>query len=66
MKKLVAVLATATIAFWTPSIVPVKAVPIVGCGIVPVNLEFQTIDTAFAGRRRFLARSAIRRRHGQR
>jgi hypothetical protein len=45
IRKLVAVLATASVAFWTPSIVPVKA-GAVGCG-VPVT-EYRTIDTAFA------------------
>jgi hypothetical protein len=44
IRKFVAVLATAGVAFWTPSIVPVKAKP--SCG-VPVT-SYQTADTAFA------------------
>jgi hypothetical protein len=44
-RKLVAVLATATLAFWTPSVVPVKARII--CG---VSQGYQTIDTAYADR----------------
>jgi hypothetical protein len=42
IRKLVAVLATASLAFWTPSIIPVKALTI--CGLT----EYRTIDTAFA------------------
>jgi hypothetical protein len=48
IRKLVAILATATLAFWTPSVVPVKAYYDGGCGFRPVTLEFQTIDTAYA------------------
>ena len=44
IRKCVAVAATASIAFWTPSVIPVKAKP-VGCGLVG---GFQTIDTAYA------------------
>jgi len=46
IRKSVALAVTASIAFWTPSIVPVKAVPI-HCGIVPAML-YQTVDTAYA------------------
>ncbi|MGD0561993.1 MAG: hypothetical protein ABSA66_02800 [Roseiarcus sp.] len=49
IRKLVAVLATASLAFWTPSIIPVKAVTNV---ILPCGVEagqYQTIDTAYAG-----------------
>jgi hypothetical protein len=42
IRKVIAILATATLAFWTPSIVPVKAFP--GCGL----LGWRTIDTAYA------------------
>ena len=45
IRKWVALAATASIAFWTPSVVPVKA-RIVGCG-APIT-EFRTIDTAYA------------------
>jgi hypothetical protein len=44
-RKWVAVAATASIAFWTPSVVPVKAFP-TGCG-VPVDM-YRTADTAYA------------------
>ncbi|MGD0561992.1 MAG: hypothetical protein ABSA66_02795 [Roseiarcus sp.] len=44
IRKLVAVLATASLAFWTPSIIPVKAFSM-GCGL---TTEYRTIDTAFA------------------
>ncbi|THD42836.1 MAG: hypothetical protein E7774_14370 [Bradyrhizobium sp.] len=44
LRRIVAVLATASVAFWTPSIVPMKAAP-VGCGLVG---QYQTIDTAYA------------------
>jgi len=47
LRRLVALAVAASIAFWTPSIVPVKA-SYVGCGFIPANLEFRTIDTAFA------------------
>ena len=43
IRKLVAVLAAASLAFWAPSIMPVKAG--IGCG--PVG-EYHTIDTAYA------------------
>ena len=47
IRKLVAVLATAGVAFWTPSIVPVKAVTsVVGCGVR--TIQYRTIDTAYA------------------
>src|SRR5271169_6415294 len=46
IRKWVALAATASVAFWTPSVVPVKAGP-VGCGIVPLG-SYRTIDTAFA------------------
>jgi len=45
IRKWVAVAATAGIAFWTPSIVPVKATP--SCYFS--KIEFRTIDTAYAG-----------------
>jgi hypothetical protein len=44
IRRFVAVMATAALAFWTPSIIPVKAHPI-GCGTVT---EYQTLDTAYA------------------
>ncbi|MDR3422687.1 MAG: hypothetical protein P4L80_15825 [Xanthobacteraceae bacterium] len=47
MRKLVAVLATATVAFWTPSVVPVKA-QLVRCGAQFDYLQCQTVDTAYA------------------
>ena len=47
IRKLVAVLATASLAFWTPSIMPAKAIVVLGpCG-VPLA-QYHTIDTAFA------------------
>ncbi|MGO4872265.1 MAG: hypothetical protein ACLPGW_16940 [Roseiarcus sp.] len=49
IRKLVAILATASLAFWTPSIIPVKATtgPFVPpCGFVPA--EYHSVDTAFA------------------
>ncbi len=47
IRKLVAVLATASLAFWTPSIMPAKAIMVLGpCG-VPVT-QYRTIDSAFA------------------
>jgi len=49
IRRFVAVLATATLAFWTPSVVPVKAKFSGGCGVLVPHLEFQTIDTAYAG-----------------
>jgi len=45
IRKWVALAATASIAFWTPSIVPVKA-SYTGCG-VPAG--YITADTAYAG-----------------
>ncbi len=46
IRKWVAVAATASVAFWTPSVVPVKALT-TGCGVqVPM---YRTIDTAYAG-----------------
>jgi hypothetical protein len=44
IRKWVALAATASIAFWAPSIVPVKAYPGYGCG--PVG--YRTADTAYA------------------
>jgi hypothetical protein len=41
IRKWVALAATASVAFWTPSIVPVKASV---CGVG----EYQTVDTAYA------------------
>jgi hypothetical protein len=41
-RKLVAVLAAASLAFWAPSIVPIKA------GIGQGFAEYRTIDTAYA------------------
>jgi hypothetical protein len=46
IRKLVAILATAGLAFWTPSIIPVKATTTSPCG-VPLT-EYRTVDTAFA------------------
>ena len=45
IRRWVALATTASIAFWTPSIVPVKAFP-TRCG-VPVG-SYRTVDTAFA------------------
>jgi hypothetical protein len=45
IRKWVAVAATASVAFWTPSVVPVKAFT-TGCG-VPIGM-YRTIDTAYA------------------
>ncbi|MGD1016782.1 MAG: hypothetical protein ABR863_10140 [Roseiarcus sp.] len=42
IRKLVAVLAAASLAFWAPSIIPAKATV---CGVV----EYHAIDTAYAG-----------------
>ena len=48
IRKLVAILATASLAFWTPSIVPVKAAyTLGGCGVSTVT-EYHAIDTAYA------------------
>ena len=44
IRKWVALAATASIAFWAPSIVPVKAVTI-GCGVYS---GYRTVDTAYA------------------
>ena len=41
IRKLVAVLAAASLAVWAPSIIPAKAIP--GC-----VSEYQTFDTAYA------------------
>jgi hypothetical protein len=48
IRKAIAIAATATLAFWTPSIIPMKAgaEPLGGCG-VRVG-QYQTIDTAYA------------------
>jgi len=46
IRKLVAVLATAGVAFWTPSIIPAKALYVGPCGFAPA--EYRTIDTAYA------------------
>jgi hypothetical protein len=47
IRKWVALAATASIAFWAPSIVPVKAGPgPIGCGVS--KIEFRTVDTAYA------------------
>jgi hypothetical protein len=46
IRKWVALAATASVAFWTPSVVPVKAMVVVRCG-VSVTL-YRTADTAFA------------------
>jgi hypothetical protein len=47
IRKLVAILATSSLAFWAPSIIPVKAKII--CGVNANNFEYRTIDTAYAG-----------------
>jgi hypothetical protein len=52
MRKWVAVAATASIAFWTPSIVPVKAFPTPGCGVRAGS--YRTVDTAFAAEGLFI------------
>ena len=44
IRKWVAVAATAGIAFWTPSIIPVKAYTT--CGLT--KIDFRTVDTAYA------------------
>jgi hypothetical protein len=46
IRRFVALLVTASLAFWAPSVVPLKALPIVTCGVNQV--EYQTIDTAYA------------------
>jgi hypothetical protein len=46
IRKWVALAATAGVAFWTPSVVPVKATSFIHCG-VGVTLH-RTADTAFA------------------
>jgi hypothetical protein len=46
-RRWVALAATASFAFWTPSVIPVKATPaVVGCGVVS---GYHTADTAYAG-----------------
>jgi hypothetical protein len=47
IRKLVAILATASLAFWTPSIVPVKA-KVFHCGVILDTGQYRTIDTAYA------------------
>ncbi len=42
IRKLIAVLVTASLAFWTPSIIPAKAIT---CGYT----QYRTVDTAYAG-----------------
>jgi hypothetical protein len=44
IRKWVAIAATASVAFWTPSVVPIKAYA--SCGYS--KIEFRTIDTAYA------------------
>jgi hypothetical protein len=48
IRKFVAILATASMAFWTPSIIPVKAGP----GPTPIHcgaeFSYRTVDTAYA------------------
>ncbi len=46
IRKVIAILATATLAFWTPSIIPVKANIGFGCGVRIT--QWRTIDTAYA------------------
>jgi hypothetical protein len=46
IRKVVAILATASLAFWAPSIIPLQALPIVSCGANQV--QYRTIDTAYA------------------
>jgi hypothetical protein len=46
IRRSVAILATASVAFWAPSIVPLRALPIVSCGANQV--QYRTIDTAYA------------------
>ncbi|MGO9773354.1 MAG: hypothetical protein ACLPSW_28180 [Roseiarcus sp.] len=48
VRKLVAVLATAGLAFWTPSIIPVSIDPAkaLACGFEPAT--YRTVDTAYA------------------
>jgi hypothetical protein len=46
IRKWVALAATASIAFWTPSIVPVKAFITTGCGVQ--TILYHTVDTAYA------------------
>ncbi len=45
IRKWVALAAIASVAFWTPSVVPIKAYATT-CGYT--KLEFRTIDTAYA------------------
>ncbi|MGA2493423.1 MAG: hypothetical protein ABSF67_10780 [Roseiarcus sp.] len=46
IRKWVALAATASIAFWAPSVVPVKA-QLVSCGAT-TTIDFRTVDTAYA------------------
>jgi hypothetical protein len=46
IRRFVAVLAVAAPAFWTPLIIPVKAFPLIRCGM-PIT-EYHAIDTAYA------------------
>ncbi|THD42835.1 MAG: hypothetical protein E7774_14365 [Bradyrhizobium sp.] len=46
IRRFLAVLAAASLAFWAPSIIPVKALPIVTCGANQV--QYRTVDTAYA------------------
>jgi hypothetical protein len=48
IRKVIAIAAAATLAFWAPSIIPMKtgAQAFVGCG---VSGQYRTIDTAYAG-----------------
>jgi hypothetical protein len=51
IRKWVALAATASVAFWTPSVVPVKA-QLVRCGVE--NPAFRTADTAYAAEPGFI------------
>jgi hypothetical protein len=53
IRKAIAIAATATLAFWTPSIIPMSIIPMkagaqpgVGCGVF--SDSYRTIDTAYA------------------
>jgi len=46
IRKSVALAVTASIAFWTPSIIPVKAGVVAHCGVLLT--QYRTIDTAYA------------------
>ena len=49
IRKAIAIAAAATLAFWTPSIIPMKAgATPVGCGVLTPENQYRVIDTAYA------------------